>query len=359
MLCTAPSPAASDQTSHNSNRPSETAAWAQSDPVREPYAAIACAARPTPLLSSVSLALDYEVHAPSHFCFVIEAAHMAGQQVLHENLSLVPEAQNVRHNVHSNGINRLLRFDAQPGPIRLTYEAQVLLAHHEAVHTDNTAMSLVTDLPDEALSYLSPTRYCESDVLQRAAVKLFGHLPMGLAQVQAVADWVHDNISYQVGSSTAMTSAAQVFTTRTGVCRDFAHLGIALCRALNIPARIAVGYVRFDSPPQDFHAVFEVWVGGRWLLVDPTRMAAADRLVRIAVGHDAKDVAFSTLFGPVQMRGMYLRVAQTELPVGLAEAPMPEQLAYLERKGLSDCAAVLDSTCADQSAVLLFKGSPA
>jgi transglutaminase-like putative cysteine protease len=86
------------------------------------------------------------------------------------------------------------------------------------------------------------------------------------------------------------------------VCRDFAHLGITLCRALNIPARIVVGYVWFDEPPQDFHATFEAWIGGRWVLFDPTGMAPVDRLVRIGTGRDAKDVAFSTFFGCVEMK---------------------------------------------------------
>jgi transglutaminase-like putative cysteine protease len=99
---------------------------------------------------------------------------------------------------------------------------------------------------------------------------------------------------------------------RAGVCRDFAHLGITLCRALNIPARIVVGYVWFDEPPQDFHATFEVWLGGQWVLFDPTGMAPVDRLVRIGTGRDAKDVAFSTFFGQVEMTRKELEVLEHE-----------------------------------------------
>jgi transglutaminase-like putative cysteine protease len=99
---------------------------------------------------------------------------------------------------------------------------------------------------------------------------------------------------------------------RAGVCRDFAHLGITLCRALNIPARIVVGYVWFDEPPQDFHATFEAWIGGQWVLFDPTGMAPVDRLVRIGTGRDAKDVAFSTIFGSVEMTRMELNVHEHE-----------------------------------------------
>ena len=96
------------------------------------------------------------------------------------------------------------------------------------------------------------------------------------------------------------------------MCRDFAHLGITFCRALNIPARLVVGYVWFDEPPQDFHAVFEAWLGGQWVLFDATRMAPVDRLVRVGTGRDAKDVAFCTIFGPVRMTGKTLVVRELQ-----------------------------------------------
>ena len=103
-----------------------------------------------------------------------------------------------------------------------------------------------------------------------------------------------------------------MFVQRAGVCRDFAHLGITLCRALNIPARLVVGYVNFEEPPQDFHAVVEAWLDGRWVLFDSTRMAPMDRLVRVGTGCDAKDVAFATIFGVVQMLRKELTVDQSD-----------------------------------------------
>ena len=117
-----------------------------------------------------------------------------------------------------------------------------------------------------------PTRYCESDRLASAAGKLFGEAPAGYARVKTVSDWIHDNVEYRTGSTGTTTTACDVFLQRAGVCRDFAHLGVTLCRSLNIPARMAVGYARFDSPPPDFHAVFEAFVGHRWELFDPTGM---------------------------------------------------------------------------------------
>jgi transglutaminase-like putative cysteine protease len=111
-------------------------------------------------------------------------------------------------------------------------------------------------------------------------------------------------VDYQLGTSIATTTACDVFRQRAGVCRDFAHLGVTFCRALNIPARLVVGYSRFDTPPPDFHAVFEAWLGGQWVVFDATRMAPTDELVRIAMGRDAKDVAFATIFGPAVMTSM-------------------------------------------------------
>ena len=167
-------------------------------------------------------------------------------------------------------------------------------------------------MPDAIFHYLMPTRYCESDVLASAAQQMFGNESPGIARVRKIIQWIRDSIVYRPGSTNSTTTAQEVFVQRTGVCRDFAHLGITLCRALNIPARIVVGYVWFDEPPQDFHAAFEAWIGGQWVLFDPTGMAPVDRLVRIGTGRDAKDVAFSTFFGAVDMTRMVINVLEHE-----------------------------------------------
>jgi transglutaminase-like putative cysteine protease len=169
-----------------------------------------------------------------------------------------------------------------------------------------------------------PSRYCESDSLRRVAQQLFGHLPPGLGRVRAVESWIHESVDYQTGVTQPTTPAQEVFVQRVGVCRDFAHLGITLCRALNIPARLVVGYVNFAEPPQDFHAVFEAWLDGRWMLFDATRMAPIDRLVRIGTGRDAKDVAFATIFGDVKMLRKDITVDENEIPAhGEASAAEP------------------------------------
>jgi transglutaminase-like putative cysteine protease len=159
-------------------------------------------------------------------------------------------------------------------------------------------------LPDAVLHNLMPTRYCESDLLARAAQKIFGDTLPGHGRVQAISDWIHEHVDYELGTTVPTTTACDVFRQRAGVCRDFAHLGITFCRALNIPARLVAGYAHFEEPPPDFHAVFEAWLGDEWVMFDPTRLVDPDDMVRIAVGRDAKDVAFATLFGPATMTSM-------------------------------------------------------
>jgi transglutaminase-like putative cysteine protease len=271
--------------------------------------------------ASLDCQLDYEMVGATHFCFNIEAAFHAGHRVLEERLSVTPSVK-VRHFCDERNGNRFFRLDAPKGLLSVNYHARVEL-HHAPVplHLEEVP---VTAVPDEVLRYLMPSRYCESDVMSRAAWQLFGHLPPGLSRVRAIESWIHESIHYLPGFSNSTTTAQEVFVQRAGVCRDFAHMGITLCRALNIPARLVVGYVYFDEPPQDFHAVFEAWLEGRWVLFDATRMASLDRLVRIGTGRDAKDVAFATIFGGVQMLRKELVVAQGDAsPDRPADAPPP------------------------------------
>jgi transglutaminase-like putative cysteine protease len=249
-------------------------------------------------LSTVETVLEYEVLAPTHFCFNIEAAHWPTQNILSERLAISSGVAPHAATDPRSG-NRFIRFDAAPGPLLVNYKADVEV-HSEVVDPALPEMR-VSDVPDDIFRYLLPTRYCESDVLCPAVVKMFGQVPPGLSRVRHIVDWIRTEITYKPGSTCSTTTAQEVFVQRAGVCRDFAHLGITFCRALNIPARIVVGYVWFDEPPQDFHALFEAWIGGQWVLFDPTGMAPVDRLVRIGTGRDAKDVAFSTMFGSVRM----------------------------------------------------------
>jgi len=257
--------------------------------------------------ASIDLQLDYEVAQPAHFLFNIESAFDDGHRVVSERLSITP-AVKVRTFFDERNGNRFVRLDAPRGRLSVNYNAKVELTSWPVPLHLNEA--LVTDVPDDVLRYLMPSRYCESDLLSRVAQQMFGHLPHGLSRVRAIENWIHASINYTPGFSNATTTAQEVFVQRAGVCRDFAHLGITLCRALNIPARLVVGYVYFDEPPQDFHAVFEAWLDKQWFIFDPTKMAPIDRLVRVGTGRDAKDVAFATIFGDVQMLRKELKVNQ-------------------------------------------------
>lgn len=249
----------------------------------------------------IDCSLSYQLAGPTDFVFQVHALNGMDQEVLTESLVITPPLMSHVYSDPTIG-HRFMRLRAESGAVELRYKARVRRA---PALVDPTAPEMpIAELPDELLHNLNPTRYCESDHLGSAAQKIFGALPKGHARVQAIADWIYDNIDYQLGSSQQTTTARDVFVQRAGVCRDFAHLGVTFCRALNIPARLVVGYARFGEPPPDFHAVFEAYLGGRWVMFDPTRMAPVGDLVRIAVGRDAKDVAFATIFGPATMTMM-------------------------------------------------------
>ena len=281
--------------------------------------------------SLVDCLLEYEVSSPAHFLLNVGAAFHAGHEVVEERLTITPSMK-VRHFSDERSGNRFIRLDAPKGILSVNYHARVQL--HPALQPLHLDEMPVSALPDDVLHYLMPSRYCESDSLRRVAQQLFGHLPPGIGRVRAVESWIHESVDYQPGVTQPTTTAQDVFVQRVGVCRDFAHLGITLCRALNIPARLVVGYVNFAEPPQDFHAVFEAWLDGRWVLFDATRMAPIDRLVRIGTGRDAKDVAFATIFGEAKMLRKDITVDEGDMPAdGQPGTAEPAAVASLGAAG--------------------------
>ncbi len=197
---------------------------------------------------------------------------------------------------------RLLRLKAFAGPLQLHYEAVVDISHHIGAPSQ-VGEVWISNLPGQVLPYLYPSRYCQSDRLHKFAVREFGHLWQGYSRVQAIRDWVHQHVKFTQNSSTGNTSAVDTLIEQVGVCRDFAHLMIALCRAVNIPARFATGIDYGADPalgPTDFHAYVEAYLGDRWYLFDPSGTAIPMGFVRFATGRDAADAAFATIFGGVQ-----------------------------------------------------------
>jgi transglutaminase-like putative cysteine protease len=163
---------------------------------------------------------------------------------------------------------------------------------------ENSAAAFVEvqNLPTETLSFLLPSRYCESDRLCNLATEITtGYLP-GYSQVAAIVNWIEDNVAYHPGSSNVPVTALETLSRKYGVCRDLAQLGIALCRSLCIPARMVVGYLH-ALDPMDMHAWFEVYVGHRWYTLDPTQAFLGGARVAVAYGRDAADVAVFTQYG--------------------------------------------------------------
>jgi transglutaminase-like putative cysteine protease len=181
----------------------------------------------------------------------------------------------------------------------------------------------VQDLPEETIVFLLGSRYCETDLLSDTAWQLFGGAAPGYERVQAICDYVHNHIAFDYQNSRATRTAAEAFTERTGVCRDYAHLAIAFCRCMNIPARYCTGYLSdLGTPPPfpvgDFAAWFEAWIGGRWHLFDPRNNVPRVGRVLMGRGRDACDVAIATTFGPSKLESF--RVWTDEIPEGALAA---------------------------------------
>jgi len=248
-----------------------------------------------------SIELNYDVGPQGcDFVFMIQAAHTRHQTVVTEKLdisqALVPDMH-----IDAASRNRYLRLKALTGALRVSYGATVDIDHY-IMDPAQLAEASIASLPLQVLPYLYPSRYCQSDRLHQFAVREFGHLQQGYSRVQAIRDWVASHVSFQSNSTNSNTSAVDTIVEQAGVCRDFAHLMIALCRAVNIPARFATGIDYGADPalgPPDFHAYVEVFVGDRWYMFDPSGTAIPMGFVRFATGRDAADVAFATIFGGV------------------------------------------------------------
>jgi transglutaminase-like putative cysteine protease len=261
----------------------------------------------------VDCSLGYQVQQKTEFIVQIQSAYHPWQRIVTESLDLKGQVPEYFQDL--TGHNRLFRFSAEAGRVEIRYRATVEL-NMPPRNTFAQEMD-VAALPVDVLHYLLPSRYCESDLLSAMAQRTFGHLPRGFKRVEAICSWIKNNIVYECGSSYAFTTARDVLANRAGVCRDFAHLGIAFCRALNIPARFVFGHAQFPDPPPDFHAVFEAFLEGQWVLFDATKMAPLNKLVRIGTGTDAKDVAFATMYGDVRM--LYLRPLVRDHVAGQSE----------------------------------------
>ncbi|MBC7829771.1 MAG: transglutaminase family protein [Chitinophagaceae bacterium] len=239
-------------------------------------------------------ALKYIVYSPSTLILNIHAFRSQKQIVLEEALVIEPYVK-VEELVSQHHGNRFIRLELLEGQISISYKATVDNAYKETDHT-NLKEVPVGQLDSSVFPYLYPSRYCQSDKLFRFARNKFGYIENPFLKVLAITNWIHSHVEYLSGSTNAHTSAYDTVTELSGVCRDFAHLGIALCRALTIPARYFTGYA-YKLKPQDFHACFEAYLGDEWVLFDATKLIPLNALVKIATGRDAADSAVASLFG--------------------------------------------------------------
>lgn len=203
--------------------------------------------------------------------------------------------------------NKCARFETQPGLVRLRNSTLIQDSGELDPENQDAREVPVRDLPDDVLRFLLASRYCEVDEMVAVASDLFGGLPPGWSRVKAICTWVNQKVRFGYGLSRPTKTALHVFTERTGVCRDFQHLAITMCRALNIPARYATGYlgdigVPISPNPMDFSAWFQVYLEDRWWTCDARHDARRIGRVLMATGRDAADVALTTSFGSATLQ---------------------------------------------------------
>ena len=280
------------------------------------------------MVFDVACELEYSLRVPSTLILGVHAQQSAAQTIVTEQFSIEPHLDVDAFTAEGTG-NRLIRIKTERHQrIAVRYSASVD-CDYQTYHPAAVHPTPVSDLQVSAVPYLYPSRYCQSDQLGRLARGLFGSIQNPHEKAVAIADWVHENVDYIRGSTTSSTSAYDTVTQRTGVCRDFSHLGIALCRALNIPARYFAGYA-YELQPQDFHACFECFIGGSWVVFDATRLAHLNGLVRVGTGRDAADASVASIFGSATCTAMRVSCALAQ-----NQSFQPIDRSQLDQRGVS------------------------
>jgi transglutaminase-like putative cysteine protease len=246
------------------------------------------------------------------------------EQRIHFEPGLLPQEFKDEHQ------NTVYRLELVSGVNLLRYDAIVKVPSLREDAFWEDGLRAPYELPSHVLQYTLPSRYADSDKLRDFAWQHFGQIPNGLERVRAISSWVHHNIEYRTGSGDATLSASEVVARRYGVCRDLAHVAIALCRTFNIPTRYVTGYIPDvgvidPGAPGDFHAYFEVYLADRWQVFDARSRNPRIGRVRIAVGHDAVNCAFTTVYGKATLERFEVwthqidaRDSSTALPVDLS-----------------------------------------
>jgi len=275
----------------------------------------------------IRLGYDIQFDLPLEVPFVtLLNVHPSRRKELREADEVHTEPQMALSYYEDGFGNLCARFVAPAGKLRLFNSTLIEDSGEPDPQGWDAIENPVGQLPPDTLKYLLSSRYCEVDLLSNTAAELFGNSPRGWGRVQAICDWVHNKVTFGYPLASSTRTALGVYTERIGVCRDFQHLAITFCRALNIPARYATGYlgdIRLPlSPcPMDFSAWFEAYLGDRWWAFDARHNAPRIGRVLMAVGRDATDVAITTSFGKALLTGF--QVITDEVPAEKAQHGPP------------------------------------
>ncbi len=255
---------------------------------------------PPQLTIRCGFVFEYEAAAPTTVTLLVDPAQGPAQQLLAQKWVVEPQID-LDPFIDGNG-NQAHRMILPTGRTRILHDLLVgVPAEHESRHADREALA-VEQLPASLLRYVLPSRYCDSDRLMDFAFQHFGLIAQGIPRVQAICNWLHVNIQYRWGTNTPLAAASEIIAQGFGVCRDFAHSAIALCRCFNIPARYVTGYLpdvafQDSGAPMDFHAYFQAYLGGQWCTFDARFNRPRMGRINIATGLDAIDGAFATIYG--------------------------------------------------------------
>lgn len=249
--------------------------------------------------------ISYTNEAEVPAIFMLRPSSGWAQWIIEESYRVFPQVQIVEFgDLYGNLCQRLIM---PPGDFRVSVRVRAEVQEQLKVDFD-APLTATHLLPTEVLHYLLPSRYCQSDQVGKLVEEIRGNQTRTYEDVEAIRHWIFQNVKYEYGASDASTSALDTAQSRKGVCRDFAHLGISVCRSMNIPARMVVGFLH-KLDPMDLHAWFEAYLNGRWYTFDATQDEPRGNRIVVAYGRDAADVALTTNFGPSKLNSMKVSVS--------------------------------------------------
>jgi transglutaminase-like putative cysteine protease len=255
--------------------------------------------------------ITYSVYAPTNVITMLRPRRQDGQSIIQEGFQIEPSVDFSEYtDIYGNPCQRAV---LPPGAVTITTEVHAQVSVTKPIPNPAPEFVLIGNLPDEVMHYILPSRYCQSDLpeIGKLAMEIAGNFKPGYDQVEEIRKWIHQNVKYQYGTTDSYTTALDIARNRIGVCRDFTHLAIALCRNLSIPTRMTVGYLD-KLQEMDLHAWFEVYIGGEWYTFDAVQEQTEGYRIEIAHGRDAADVAMVTQFGNATLDSLHVEVQLLE-----------------------------------------------